>query len=187
MTRTQIIELQRRIGTNPDGFWGPKSIAACQRHLRALMPTPNPWPTPDDPSMIRLFGRPGDESRLTNLDVSGMGVRYFGSPVRTIRCHELVADSLWRVIREIAQGPAAWILAQYAGCFNFRPMRGSRRHSKHAWGAAIDFAPATNGLNTHWPTRANMPIEAMEAFSREGWLSAGAFWSRDGMHFQSTR
>ncbi len=38
MTRAQIQAMQDRIGTTPDGFWGPKSIAACQKHLRALMP-----------------------------------------------------------------------------------------------------------------------------------------------------
>jgi len=27
----------------------------------------------------------------------------------------------------------------------------------------------------------------MEAFAREGWLSAGAAWLRDGMHFQATQ
>jgi hypothetical protein len=32
-----------------------------------------------------------------------------------------------------------------------------------------------------------MPIEVMEEFAKEGWLPAGAFWSRDSMHFQSTR
>jgi hypothetical protein len=32
-----------------------------------------------------------------------------------------------------------------------------------------------------------MPLEVMEAFAREGWVSAGAFWSRDAMHHQSTQ
>jgi hypothetical protein len=32
-----------------------------------------------------------------------------------------------------------------------------------------------------------MPLEIMEAFAREGWLAAGAFWGRDAMHFQATR
>jgi hypothetical protein len=27
----------------------------------------------------------------------------------------------------------------------------------------------------------------MEEFAKEGWLSAGAFWSRDAMHFQATK
>jgi len=187
MTRAEIIALQTRIGTTPDGIWGAVSTAACERHLRALMPTPNPWPTGDDMSVIARFGEPGDEEQLVGANVRGLGVKYEGQPVRSIRCHHLVADSLVTAITEIAATPARWILAEYAGCFNCRPMRGSSRLSKHAWGIAVDFAPATNGLHTHWPRAASMPIEAMEAFARVGFLSAGAFWSRDAMHFEATR
>lgn len=187
MTHSEIITLQEHIGTTPDGFWGAKSIAACQKHLRSLMPTPNPWPTGNDASVIRRFGYPGNEASLVNLPVHGLGVKYDGKMVRTIRCHGKVADSLLAVIADIADSPAAWILGQYAGCFNDRPMRGGSRNSKHAWGIAIDFAPATNGLRNHWPTRANMPIDAMECFARQGWIAAGAFWIRDAMHFEATR
>jgi hypothetical protein len=187
MTRAQIIALQKRVGTKPDGIWGAGSTAACQAHLRALMPKQHPWPTGDDASVIARFGKPGDEDQLVGANVRGLGILYDGQPVRNIRCHHLVANSLVTVLSEIAASPARWILAEYAGCYNFRKMRGGSRHSKHAWGIAIDFAPATNGLRTHWPRAATMPIEVMECFAREGWLSAGAAWSRDAMHFQATR
>ena len=187
MTRAQIIALQERVGTKPDGIWGPVSTAACQRHLRSLMPTPHPWPTGDDASVIARFGQPGDESQLVGASVRGLGILYEGQPVRNIRCHYLVADSLVAAVTEIFASPARWILAEYAGCYNFRKMRGGSRHSKHAWGIAVDFAPGSNGLRTHWPRAATMPIEAMEAFARQGWLAAGAFWSRDAMHFEATR
>ena len=187
MTKSQIITLQERIGTKPDGIWGDVSTAACRRHLRSLMPTPHPWPTSDEASVIRRFGEPGDPEQLVNARVDGLGLKYGGLPVKTIRCHRLVATSLVEIIQEIASSPAAWILAEYAGCFNVRPMRDSTRLSKHAWGIAIDFAPATNGLRAHWPSAASMPIEAMVAFAKRGWLSAGAFWSRDAMHFQTTQ
>ena len=187
MTRTEIIALQTRIGTKPDGLWGDVSTAACRRHLRSLMPTPHPWPTGDESSVIRRFGEPGDTEQLVNARVDGLGLKYGGLPVKTIRCHRLVATSLVEILTEIAASPAAWILAEYAGCYNVRPMRDSTRLSKHAWGIAIDFAPDTNGLRTHWPRAANMPIEVMEAFARQGWLAAGAFWSRDAMHFQTTQ
>jgi len=39
----------------------------------------------------------------------------------------------------------------------------------------------------HWPTSSTMLLVVMEAFAREGWLSAGAFWGRDAMHFQATQ
>jgi hypothetical protein len=187
MRSNEIIQLQKRIGTDPDGFWGPKSIAACQRHLRRFMPAENPWPKPDNKSMRAFYGDPGDESRLVNLPVAEFGVRYDGKPVRAIRCHERVADSLRLIFQEIASGPQAHIVREYAGCYNFRRMRGASAWSKHAWGAAVDFWPAKNGLWTHWPTTATMPIEVMEAFARQGWLPAGAFWGRDAMHMEATQ
>jgi len=27
----------------------------------------------------------------------------------------------------------------------------------------------------------------IKVFAKHGWLSAGVFWSRDGMHFQKTK
>lgn len=187
MTKQQITEMQQRIGAKPDGFWGPRSIAACQSWLRSLMPKPNPWPAADHASMVRFFGEPGDVARLVNLPVAGLGVKYDGQPVRTIRCHERVAESLGRVLRNIAASDHRAILSEYGGCFNYRPMRNGSAWSKHAWGCAIDLAPSTNGNLTHWPTKATMPLEVMELFAVEGWLAAGAFWSRDAMHFQATR
>jgi hypothetical protein len=47
--------------------------------------------------------------------------------------------------------------------------------------------PLTNGNHAHWPLTADMPLVVMEEFAREGWLSAGAFWGRDAMHFQATQ
>jgi len=187
MTKGEIIDIQRRIGTTPDGIWGPKSAAACKAYVRSLMPSPNPWPKADDASMIAFYGQPGDERRLVPVNVTGLGVKYGGKTVNTIRCHERVAQSLLAVLTEISQGPAAWVLSEYAGCFNHRPMRGGSRPSKHSWGAAIDLAPGTNGLRTAWPSGSTMPLAAIEAFARQGWLSAGVEWQRDGMHFEATR
>ena len=186
MTANEIVELQKAIGTTPDGFWGPKSTEACKRHLRKLMPTPNPWPKSDEQSIRAFYGPPG-ESNLVNLDVSDLRVLYIGQKVKTIRCHKLVADSLKRVLKAIQFGKSSDVLLKYAGCFNLRPMRGGTSLSTHSWGIAIDFDPGKNGNKVHWPTQAKMPLEVMEAFAREGWLSAGAFWSRDAMHMQATQ
>ena len=185
MTTTQIQSLQQYLGLTPDGFWGPKSIAAAQKHLRSLMPNPNPWPKPDQASLTAFYGAAGDESALTNLSVSGLGVRYDGQPVKSIRCHRKIADSLHRILTSLAQSHPE-ILAQYAGCYNNRTMRGGSLPSLHARGAAVDFAPGTNSNHTAWPVRATMPFAVMEAFAREGALAAGAFWGRDAMHFQWT-
>ena len=187
MNQEEIKAMQRRIGVTDDGFWGPKSIAACQKHLRSLMPKIHPWPKPDQASLTKFYGQSGDESNLVALDVSGLSIKYDGKPVRIIRCHKKVSESLKRVFSAIAKGPHRAILEKYAGCFNNRNMRGGTSKSTHSWGIAVDLNPDDNGNNTVWPTRATMPLEVMEEFAKEGWLCAGAFWSRDAMHAQATQ
>lgn len=190
MTRAQIIDIQTQVGTAPDGFWGPKSMAAIQRHLRALMPKPNPWPLTNTAALNRFYGDPGRDEvagRLVTRSVAGLGLRFAGKEVQRISVHQHCADSLLRILRAIAESEHAALLGTYAGIYNHRPMRGGSRWSLHAYGAAIDLDPARNGLHTHWPTRATMPLAVMEMFAREGWLPAGAFWSRDAMHFQATQ
>lgn len=168
-----------------DGFWGPKSIAACQRYLRKLMPVPNPWPKTDQASLTAFYGAAGDESKLTTLDVTGLGLKYEGKAVKTVRCHQRVSSSFKRVLQSLACH--AEIFAEYAGCYNNRPMRGGSLPSLHARGAAVDFDPDSNGNLTSWPVKATMPFEVMEAFAKEGWIAAGAFWGRDAMHYQATQ
>jgi hypothetical protein len=185
MTRAQIIAMQDRIGT-PAEPWGPKSIAAVQRHLRSLMPKDANWPSQSQAALQGFYGSPGDESKLVRFDLP-RGTLYDGKVVRHTRAHERCFESLSRVLHAIASGPHAAILKGFAGVYNNRPMRGGSLPSLHARGAAIDLDPGTNRLSQSWPVSATMPLEVMEAFAAEGWLAAGAFWGRDAMHFQSTR
>jgi len=187
MNLTDIQAMQKRIGVTPDGFWGPKSIAACQAHLRKLMPKVNPWPLASQSALLKFYGKPGDESKLVNLPVTDLGLRYDGKVVKTVRCHAKVAASLKRVFTALAASPHKRVMEKYAGCYNNRVMRGGTLPSLHARGAAVDLDPDDNGNHVAWPTRATMPLEVMEAFAREGALSAGVFWHRDGMHFQFTQ
>lgn len=186
MTIKQIQAMQERIGVTPDGFWGPKSILACQKHLKALLPPSHPWPKTDQKSLTEFYGLPGDESRHIRLDVAGLGLLYDGAAVARITCHERVGASLLRVLKRLsALHPE--VLADYAGCYNNRSMRGGSLPSLHARAAAVDFMPGSNGNKSAWPVASTMPLTVMEEFAREGWLSAGAFWSRDAMHFQATQ
>ena len=186
MTTDQIKDMQSALHITPDGFWGPKSMAACQAWLRRLMPDPNPWPDQYESRLSAFYGQPGDESRLVELDVSGLDVRYEGAPVKIIRCHSKVAASLGRVLAAVSSTHPE-VLRLYDGCYNFRPMRNGTYPSLHARGAAIDLWSSANDNTAHWPDVALMPLAVMEAFAREGWLSAAAFWGRDAMHFQATR
>jgi len=116
-----------------------------------------------------------------------MGVEYEGTPVRIIRAHDLVADSLLRIIKAIAAGPHRDILAEYAGVYNFRRKRGGTSYSLHAYGAAIDLDPANNAFRDSWPMRSTMPLVVMIEFAKEGWKPAGAMWGYDSMHFEATQ
>ncbi len=191
MNRDEIKKTQVMIGTVPDGFWGRQSVAACQRHLRSLMPMPNPWPDPDQASLMAFYGRPGDESKLVTIEFP-YRMLYGGKLCRTTRVHHKCAPSLLDILSEIGDryGDRRDVMEEaedYGGCYANRPMRGGSSPSLHARGAAIDLDADDNGLYDHWPTKADMPLEIMEVFARHGWLAAGAFWSRDAMHFQATR
>ena len=192
MNRAQIQAIQSRIGTTPDGFWGPKSIAACQKHLRALMPKENPWPKADQGSLRKFYGETGEN--LTSLDLP-YPLCLYGEPgdeVHHVTVHEKCADSLLRVLRDIMQRhnedmSVVLSATSFFGIFNDRNKRGGTTKSVHAWAAAIDLDANRNAFKASWPVQASMPLEIMECFAREGWLSAGAFWGYDAMHFQATR
>jgi hypothetical protein len=193
LKKTQIQIIQETIGTEPDGFWGPKSIAACQRHLRSLMPRPNPWPRQDQASLTAFYG-PAGSVRMATIGVPYTMYLYSGpAQVARISVHEKLAPSLERILKELgrryktdeARSEAG--INKFYGVYANRNMRGGTRPSLHARAAAIDFDAPRNGLHTHWPTKAHMPLDAMEIFAHEGWLAAGAFWSRDAMHFQATQ
>ena len=77
---------------------------------------------------------------------------------------------------------------RYAGAYNKRKMRGGTSWSMHAYGCAIDFYAAKNGLSTRCP-RALFCGPEYKAFldimEAHGWLPAIRLWGADGMHFQA--
>jgi hypothetical protein len=189
MTKEEIQAIQEKIGATPDGVWGPKSYLACKSYLKSLMPAPSPWPKSDDASMTKFYGTGGNESNLVSFSFP-FPMYYDGTVVSKGRCHKLVKDSLLRVLADIksrhGDDPEIMKACQsYGGIYNFRNMRGGSRLSKHSWGVAIDLDPGNNGNKTSWPQRSSMPFEIIEAFAREGWVSAAGFWGRDGMHFEA--
>lgn len=184
--KINIVELQKRVGTIPDGIWGPKSIAACQAHLKALMPKKNPWPTYKQ--RIAFYGPPGNVSTL-RIPLPEKLFLYGNpqSPIDSFSVHFRCAESLQRIFRDIHNRGLWGKIVSYDGCCNNRSVHGSTAISNHAWCAAVDLNHYTNGNYTHWPTVADFPIEIMECFAREGWYSAGAFWSRDAMHQEAVQ
>jgi hypothetical protein len=191
MSSEEIKKMQAKIGTTVDGFWGPKSQKACRDYLRNLMPSPNPWPNNDQQSLRAFYGEPGDESNLVTVDFP-FATFYEGKRISKFRCHKKVADSLIKILKKIGEkyGKNREIMEEaedFGGVFNFRNKRGGSTYSVHAWGAAIDLDADDNTFRDSWPMQSDMPLEIMEEFAKEGWLSAGAFWGYDSMHFQATR
>lgn len=191
MKAAEIKAMQRQLGVEPDGFWGPVSQSACRTHLRRLMPVPNPWPATDSASLRAFYGDPGDEDNLVTIEFP-FPMFYDGKRVTKTRVHRKCADSLTRILKDIRdlipQRPDIQDEAEdYGGVFNFRLKRGGTSYSLHAYGAAIDLDADDNTFRDAWPVIADMPLPIMEAFAREGWVAAGAFWGYDAMHFQATR
>lgn len=79
---------------------------------------------------------------------------------------------------------------RYTGAYNKRKMRGLPNWSMHAYGCAIDFFAAPNGLRTKCPDAlfcgaAYKPfLDIMESHE---WLPAIRLWGKDAMHFQRAR
>jgi len=191
MNTEEIKAMQSRIGVLADGFWGPKSIAACKAHLRRLMPANNPWPNPDQASLRAFYGAPGDESNLVTVTFP-YPMFYEGKRTFKTRVNRKCADSLLRVLSAIGKsyGTDRGTMEEaedYGGVYNFRLKRGGSSYSLHAYGAAIDLDADDNTFRDNWPMKADMPLSIMEEFAREGWISAGAFWGYDAMHHQATK
>lgn len=111
--------------------------------------------------------------------------------IKNIRVHKRCAESLARVLDQVWQGfSRSQKLIEITGMhligggYIWRAMRGGCRLSMHAYGAAVDFDPARNGLGDPTPM---MDPRVVAAFKAEGWVWGGD-WSpacRDGMHFQA--
>lgn len=119
---------------------------------------------------------------------------YAGQPVtKGVSIHKKAADSLANVFKRIwdASGRSqaqidAWGMSDFSGSFNYRPKRGSRSLSMHAYGAAVDFDADRNGFGDRTPAfAAAKPV--LDAFAAEGWVWGGTWSKPDGMHWQAAR
>lgn len=101
-----------------------------------------------------------------------------------VRCHEAMIPPLTGALTEIAERGLDDLIdaGDYGGCWVPRRIDWSPRRalSNHAWGLAIDFNVATNGLG-RTPT---LDRRIVDVFERWG-FAWGGDWSRpDGMHFE---
>ncbi len=179
-----------------DGWGGRRTRQVMREAMDAYgLPAPDAdprWPAPDESALRAFYGDPGLSQQVYIEPPYPMVLAWDpDTELSKIRCHRLVADSLAAILSEIlAERGLDWIqrhhLHEFAGCYNYRTMRGGSRWSTHAWGVAIDLASRQNGLHTPWPGQASMPVEVVEIFEAHGWTSLGRVIGRDAMHFQAT-
>lgn len=188
-----IKKIQQKVGVAADGIIGPKTLAAISAALGIPAAQDSPrWPTQ---AQVRagssIFGKPGNESALVNI-VPAYPLYYEGKRVKTIRVHEKIAAHVQDILREVLEhyGQEAITrlgLDQYGGSYNYRNNTGGSALSMHAWGIALDFAPATNAYSTKAPKATLSCPECnawWEIWERHGAVSLGRSAGCDWMHVQ---
>lgn len=189
--KERIKQIQRRVGVAADGIIGPLTVEGICSALN-LPAAPPVWPSQ---SQVRsgksCFGRPGNEQALTSI-VPPYPLYFEGKQVRTIRVHELIATHVLQALREVLAhyGQDAihrLELDVYGGSFSYRATSTGSALSMHAWGIALDFAPASNAYSYRAP-RATLSRDECrpwwEIWESHGATSLGRTCGYDWMHLQ---
>jgi D-alanyl-D-alanine carboxypeptidase-like protein/putative peptidoglycan binding protein len=194
---------QARHGLDVDGILGPDTWSAIRADLVApdvLTPIlPDAPPVPDgEEAILQTFGDPrplldadGNISKENLADwerqILARGQLPFPVPLsgggvkERFYAHRLLVGVFEATFREVSRLGLQGEIHTWGGIYNFRPIRGRRRLSLHAFGAAIDLNPETNALHTP----GDMSPRVVEVFAHFGFLWGGHFRSRpDPMHFQ---
>ena len=192
--KERIKAIQKKIGVTADGIIGTKTLAALEEALN-IKPAANLWPTQAEVrSGKSIFGKAGDESNLVNIKPA-YPLYFDGKKCQTIRVHRLIAPVVENALADILEhyGPdriKELGLDQYSGSFNYRAVKNGSSLSMHAWGIALDFAAATNALNTHKPKATLSRPECAkfwEIWESYGAVSLGRQKDYDWMHLQFAR
>ena len=110
--------------------------------------------------------------------------------VNRFMAHRRVAPALTTAFASLFAADGVWeTINDFGGCYNFRPVRGKKALSRHAWGIAIDLDVRDNpfmGLvpRVHVRTRQIMAAHGFAWGGAKVW--GGDFpWSRrDAMHWE---
>ena len=191
-----------------DGRWGRNTQSAYDKLLKLLGKSEKKtkvnqsvktkkgysnWPKQDYSSMVRFYGKVGENQTLLTLPYSMVLAWDTNVNVGRMSCHSKVSSSLERIFQKTLEHyglPAIkeLNLDQFGGCLNVRKKRGGSSWSIHSWGAAVDLDPERNQL--HWgKNKAYFAKKDYEPFwkivAAEGWTSLGKERNFDWMHFQA--
>lgn len=194
-----------------DGFYGNLTESAVTEfetfqangktilQLTPLAPAPSKFSLYSTTEAILAFGEPGREieSRLISVRTPyALKLEWdLRTTVTSIRLHRLVASRVIAAMEAIAKAysPAdieRLRIDHFSGSYAHRRIRGGTSWSKHAFGIAVDFYAAANGLMTPWGKAAfSSPAYApfVAAFEGQGMASLGKIMGRDAMHFEMAK
>lgn len=154
------------------------------------------WPT--QAQVPAVFGEAGSMAATTGLVNLAYPMRVawaLGQTVRQFRCHSRCENAIESIFQKTLKHYGYEKIVQlgldlYGGCYNFRPMRGSKRMSMHAYGIAVDIDPSHNQLKWNKSkARFAKPeyIPFWNIVESEGAVSLGRERDYDWMHFQFAR
>jgi hypothetical protein len=191
--KTSIRRIQQHLGVPADGIIGPCTLRAISSAL-GIREIPS-WPSQAEVRRgSSVFGAPGREEELVSV-LPAYPLYFEGRAVRSIRVHRLIAPHVQQALRQVLEHYGAEEihrlgLDQYGGSYNYRPTSGGNALSMHAWGIALDFAPASNGLKVKSP-RASLSHPDCDAWwdiwESHGAVSLGRARNYDWMHVQFAR
>lgn len=153
------------------------------------------WPKQDYSSMVKFFGKLGENQTSLILPYAMKLDWDTSSVIKKITCHEKVHDPLKKIFTKVLseyglEKIKALRLDEFGGCLNVRKMRGGSSWSIHSWGCAVDIDPDKNQLK--WGRdKATLARPEYEIFwqivESEGGVSLGRLKNYDWMHFQFAR
>lgn len=146
-----------------------------------------------------FYGVPGEEIRAQLVTFTlpyALRLDYdLGTSISRVTLHQKCAPSFGEAMTAVRaeyghERQTALGLDRYAGGYMHRRMRGGSRWSMHAYGCAVDFYAAPNGLTTRCPRALFCGADYkpfLDIMEAHGWLPAGRLWGMDFMHFQQAR
>tara|TARA_R110000772_G_scaffold240754_4_gene353031 strand:- start:5872 stop:6333 length:462 start_codon:yes stop_codon:yes gene_type:complete len=145
--------------------------------------------------IIEKYGEPDQEgTNLVMIDLPYPMRLAWDTDVKVtrMRCHKLVADNFLGVFNDLLCEYGYEKIVElgidlFAGCFNYRQMRGGDDYSTHSWGIAIDLDSARNKLRETARTARFARPEykpMIDIFYANGFESLGVEKDYDWMHFQ---
>lgn len=166
---------------------------------RASNGAPAPSKLPAQRDVAAFYGRPGSEikSRLKTVDLPfPLWLDWnLSARVSRVTLHQKCTGPFVAALSAVRDSYGAADMRRlgidrYAGGYNHRKMRGGNKWSMHAYGCAVDFYAAPNGLRTRCPDALFCRPEYkdfLDIMEAHGWLPAIRLWGADAMHFQMAR